>query len=107
MIPEESPSPASSLPDCFGDLKIVFPMGADGLRQSPARCLACRDKTACLKEAMKGTGRFEIQEELIDRAYEAGVIGFLNRWSKKKSLSLERENESTFLRRFRRKDNTS
>jgi len=39
-------------PDCFGDLAKVFPMGADGLRHSPAECQACPDKVACLKAAL-------------------------------------------------------
>ena len=43
-------------PDCFGDLDIVFPMGDDGLRASPAACLACDRKTACLAAALKQAG---------------------------------------------------
>ena len=74
------------LPDCFGNLEIVFPKGEDNLRTSPDKCLKCSFKTQCLRSAIKGMGGIKVQEELVDRAYGSGVIGFLERWSKKKEL---------------------
>jgi len=35
---------------------------------------------------MEESGGLKVREELIDRAYESGMIGFLERWSKKKDL---------------------
>jgi hypothetical protein len=35
---------------------------------------------------MKGRGGLEVQEELVDRAYDSGMMTFLQRWSKKKSF---------------------
>lgn len=78
-------------PVCFGDLDTVFPKGADDLRHSPETCLACAFKTECLRRAIGGAGGNRLREESVDRAYEAGVIGFLDRWSRKKSLYLERK----------------
>ncbi len=73
-------------PSCFGILDSVFPTGSDGSRNTPGACLACLHKTECLRSAMEGSGGLKVREELIDRAYESGMIGFLERWSKKKDL---------------------
>lgn len=73
-------------PDCFGKLDIVFPMTENGLRCSPESCLACDLKTDCLKTAMGGEEGLKAREELIGRFYEAGLIGFLKRWSDKKEF---------------------
>ena len=67
-------------------LDRVFPIGEDGLRSSPEACLECIHKTECLRSAMAGSGGLTVHEELVDRAYESGMIGFLGRWSKKKDL---------------------
>ncbi|MBF0226007.1 MAG: hypothetical protein HQK76_11175 [Desulfobacterales bacterium] len=75
------------LPDCFGILDIVFPKGKDNLRHSPESCLECTLKTECLKKAMQGEGGVKIKEESLERAYQSGVIGFFERWSKKKYLT--------------------
>ncbi len=74
-------------PSCFGILDRVFPIGEDGLRTSPEACLECIYKTKCLRSAMAGSGGLTVHEELVDRAYESGMIGFLGRWSKKKDLN--------------------
>ena len=76
------------LPDCFGDLETVFPKGEDNLRTSPDKCLKCSFKTLCLRLAMKDMGGIKVREELVDRAFDSGVIGFLERWSKKKSFAV-------------------
>lgn len=73
-------------PDCFGKMDIVFPMADDGLRCSPESCLACDLKTDCLKTAMNRKEGLKAREELTDRFYKAGMIGFLKRWSDKKDL---------------------
>jgi hypothetical protein len=77
-------------PGCFGRLEIVFPPGADGLRHTPRGCLACRVKTACLRQAMEGRAGLAVREEAVDRAYRAGALGFLERWSRKKALHRRR-----------------
>ncbi len=73
-------------PECFGDLEQVFPMADDGLRHSPEHCIACAEKTACLRTAISGKNQAVVEEEKIDRAYTAGRIPFLERWARKKSL---------------------
>lgn len=78
-------------PYCFGKLEEVFPKGDDGLRHTPESCLVCIYKTKCLRSAMEGVEGLTVKEEKVDRAYEAGMIGFLDRWSRKKTLSLKRK----------------
>jgi hypothetical protein len=77
---------------CFGEIDIVFPKGEDGLRNTPDSCLDCDDKTECLKTAMGKSGGMHVHEELVDRAYESGMIGFWKRWSRKKSLHRKMKN---------------
>ena len=74
-------------PYCFGDLATVFPMGPDGLRTTPESCLYCCCKTECLRTAMAGAQGVLVREETVDRAYRAGLMGFFERWSRKKALS--------------------
>ena len=74
------------VPSCFGCLDSVFPMGDDGLRNTPNACLTCSHKTACLKSAMEGEEGVKIREGYVDRAYASGMIGFIERWSRKKIL---------------------
>ncbi len=76
----------NNLPTCFGILDSVFPLGDNGIRTSPKDCLECAHKTDCLRSAMKRSNGLRFQEECIDRAYESRMIGFLERWSKKKNL---------------------
>lgn len=73
-------------PACFGDLQTVFPLGDDGLRHTPETCFACSFKTKCLRHAMSEKDGLEVKEALVDRAYKAGLMGFWERWSKKKTL---------------------
>ena len=73
-------------PECFGELETVFPK-ENGDRNSPLKCLGCVFKTECLKEAMDGGGGVEFQKERLQKAHEAGMIGFFERWSKKKHLN--------------------
>ncbi len=74
------------IPSCFGVLDSVFPKGDDGLRNTPQACLKCPHKTECLRSAMERAGGLKVREEFVDRAYSSGMIGFLERWSKKKDL---------------------
>ena len=74
-------------PECFGDLKTVFPIGENGLRETPESCMACEFKTQCLRSAMMGITGMKYREEIVDRAYESKMIGFFQRWSKKKDLA--------------------
>ena len=77
-------------PSCFGNLDIVFPKHEDGLRHSPESCLPCFYKTECMRRAMAGKDGLKVREENTDRAYAAGVIGFFERWSKKKTFRQKR-----------------
>jgi hypothetical protein len=74
------------LPDCFGKLETVFPKKEDGLRHTPDTCMACASKTECLRTALKGPAGLAAEEEVADRAYASGLIGFFERWSKKKAI---------------------
>lgn len=77
-------------PDCFGCLDRVFPMTESGLRQSPERCIRqCTFKTECLRAALSGSTR--AREEQVDHAYQAGLMTFLDRWSRKKQLKQEKK----------------
>ncbi|MBW2107125.1 MAG: hypothetical protein JRI36_00450 [Deltaproteobacteria bacterium] len=71
---------------CFGDLKKVFPMGDDGFRTSPPECMRCPLVKPCIQAAMRGVEGLKEEEKRIDRAYECGLIGTLERWSKKKLI---------------------
>lgn len=76
----------SERPNCFGILENVFPKTKEGLRMTPESCFPCFYKTDCLKQAMAGLDGLKIQDENIDRAYEYGMISFLERWSRKKMI---------------------
>jgi hypothetical protein len=78
-------------PECFGDLQIVFPLGDDGLRHSPRRCLHCVYKTECLRSAVEAGEGAQVREEMVDRAYESGLMGFFQRWSRKKQFHQRRQ----------------
>jgi len=73
-------------PSCYGKLNTVFPLGKNGLRQSPESCMVCFYKTDCLRTALKGPGGIVARKEMTDRAYTGGSIGFFERWSRKKAL---------------------
>jgi hypothetical protein len=73
-------------PDCFGHLETVFPKGSDDLRSTPERCLECAYKTACLRSAMEGSDGLKVRGEIVDRAYQSGILSFFQRWSQKKNL---------------------
>ena len=76
-----------ALPDCFGHLETVFPMGENGLRQTPDHCFFhCPVKTRCLKQAMASQAGAAVEEEIIERSTRAGAMTFLERWSRKKML---------------------
>ena len=73
-------------PSCYGELEKVFPLREDGFRVSPTECLQCVHKTECLRRAIGEASGFSVREEMIDRAYRGGVIGFFQRWSQKKNI---------------------
>jgi hypothetical protein len=77
-------------PECFGSLENVFPMGGEGLRDTPVVCRACVFKTECLREAMETREGLDVKEEKVDRAYSVGMMGFFERWSRKKTLSRQK-----------------
>ena len=81
-------------PYCFGKLENVFPMGDDGLRQTPESCMVCLYKTECLRRAVQAAGGLKIKEEQVDRAYAAGTMGFFERWSRKKDLHRRMEKKN-------------
>ncbi len=80
-------SEKESLPDCFGDLEKVFPMGEKGLRETPDDCFFhCPVKTRCLQRAMATKGGAQVEEEIIERSTKAGAMNFFERWSRKKQV---------------------
>lgn len=96
--------PEDKIPDCFADLDIVFPMGDNGLRQTPAACWECRHKTECLRTGLRGQAGIKVHEEHIDRSYRSGMISFVERWSRKKSIEQRKQtgNTSSFMKRILR-----
>ncbi|NVM22678.1 MAG: hypothetical protein HWN68_12975 [Desulfobacterales bacterium] len=76
-------------PECFGQLDTVFPMGEEGVRTSPPECMKCRFAKSCLQAAMRSPEGLKLQEERVDNAYEYGLIGKLDRWSRKKLIRQE------------------
>ena len=72
--------------DCFGKLEIVFPLGDDGLRHTPAPCFECPHKTECLRTGLRGKAGLKVHEEHVDRSYDSGMISFVERWSRKKTI---------------------
>jgi hypothetical protein len=82
-------------PVCYGDLDKVFPLREDGFRVSPVECLQCMHKTRCLKLAIGEARGLSVREEMIDRAYRGGVIGFLQRWSQKKTIYRMKRDKSS------------
>jgi len=82
---------STCMPECFGNLAKVFPMAENGLRQTPDECMySCVHKTACLKKAMSGAGGGNVRNEIIKRGEKAGMIGFFERWSRKKQISRQK-----------------
>ena len=73
-------------PACFGELETVFPKSENGLRNTPETCLSRSHKPACLRSAMEGAGGLKVREEFVDRAYESGIMDFLERCSQKKAI---------------------
>ncbi len=73
-------------PECFARLEKVFPMGPDGLRHTPPECLDCDLKTECLRAAVAGEQGLAVHEERLKRASQAGSVGFLERWARKKTI---------------------
>lgn len=82
-------------PQCYGLLDTVFPLQSDGLRVTPEACLRCVRKTECLRAAMAHRNGLRVREEMLDRAYRGGVIGFFQRWSQKKNIHRLKKDESS------------
>lgn len=72
---------------CFGVLDRVFPKGESGLREVPAGCLPCPERIPCLKSAVSSREGLAMREEMLGRAEKAGLLGRIERWSRKKELS--------------------
>ena len=86
-------------PYCYGKLECVFPMGENGLRETPESCMVCYCKTECLRTAMQGEAGDQVREEKVDRAYSAGVMGFFERWSRKKALQRPRRAKTPAMKK--------
>ena len=84
-------TPPKHRPSCFANLEKVFPKAEHGLRESPKECLGCASKTDCLRAAMTDTRGLKVREEIIDRAYTTGHMGFFERWSRKKNIESRRK----------------
>ncbi|MGD9368129.1 MAG: hypothetical protein PVH87_20680 [Desulfobacteraceae bacterium] len=82
-------------PECYGNLDKVFPLREDGFRVSPIECMQCIHKTECLRSAIGASSGFSVREEMVDRAYRGGLIGFFNRWSQKKAIHRMKKSKSS------------
>jgi len=80
-----------NLPECFGQLDTVFPVAEEGLRTSPPECMRCSHAKSCLQTAMRSPDGLRLKEEKVDQAYKYGLIGKLERWSRKKLIQQEIE----------------
>jgi hypothetical protein len=80
----------NKFPPCYGNLPTVFPKGEEGLRQTPESCMICCYKTACLRKAMADKDGIIVRQEMVDRAYASGTVGFFERWSRKKALNAKK-----------------
>ena len=79
-------------PDCFGNLEKVFPVSERGLRETPDDCMyLCAHKTPCLRKALASEQGDRVEEELIERSEKAGMMGFFERWSRRKKLHRDRK----------------
>jgi len=87
--------------DCFGKLEIVFPLGDDGLRHTPAPCLECPYKTECLRTGLKGSAGLKVHEEHVDRSYDSGMISFVERWSRKKAIDRQKNSGKSWRSKWR------
>jgi hypothetical protein len=72
--------------ECFGILEKVFPVGESGLREVAPDCFHCPDRTPCLRKALASRDGLRMREEILERAESRGLVGRLQRWSRKKSL---------------------
>jgi len=81
-------------PRCFGILDNVFPKVEEDMRATPESCFPCYYKTECLKQALESTDGLSVKEEKLDRAYRSGMVGFFERWSRKKYLQQKRKNKT-------------
>lgn len=85
-------SETEQLPECFGNLEKVFPMGPKGLRETPDDCFYhCPVKTKCLQRAMGTLNGVQVEEEIIERSTKAGAMNFFERWSRKKQAHRRRQ----------------
>lgn len=73
--------------ECYGILEKVFPVGEGGLREVAPACQGCPQRVSCLKNALATRDGLELRNEIIDRAASAGLMGRLQRWSRKKELN--------------------
>ena len=72
--------------ECFGILDDVFPLGDMGFREVVPECFECPDRVLCLKAAISTKKGLEMRAELLNRAAPGGLVGRLQRWSRKKEL---------------------
>ena len=81
--------------ECFGILDKVFPLGEKGLREIVPECFQCPETKLCLKAALTTKEGIEMRTEILDRGASGGLIGRLQRWSRKKELHrlLQQEKE--------------
>jgi hypothetical protein len=81
---EKSGSPRKH---CFGILEVVFPEGEKGMREVPPGCTDCTERVVCMKAALASEDGIRFTEEMLERSESVGMIGWLERWSRKKELN--------------------
>lgn len=73
--------------ECFGILERVFSAGESGLREVPSLCLDCAERVLCLKAALGTQEGLEMRERFLERSERSGMMGRIERWSRKKELN--------------------
>ena len=69
-------------PECFGVMDKVFPMGPDGLRNTPEGCQKCPEKVACLRAALATPAGAEVNRGGVGPPTPANrMVKGLRRWS--------------------------
>ncbi len=65
----------------------VFPLGMEGLRETPPTCFECPHRKACLEKALATREGIALRSEVLERAPVKGLVERVKRWSEKKQLS--------------------
>lgn len=83
-----------AVPDCFGDIERVFPVGQDGHREVSPDCWPCGERIECLRQAVasrQGKDALVIERARREEESIGGAAGFFKRWSLLKAHNRRKE----------------